>query len=219
MHTHIFTWKVKNYISNWSFHILFSFSIHQWDTVNAFWKQQSEWFQVANVIMEVFGLPVRQYPCDQAWEIKKQGQKMCPLVVVAGIFVAGVDLIGKGMLGLTVKIGSKLLLFLEITVKVSIQDFHFSGWEGWQLAWGFILHCSLLAVILCTRISNYHSTICWRDYFSYWIESIIDGQITLKLILHLLSSILLLWSRYLCSSQCQTILINAAFVRSLKVEV
>lgn len=33
--------------------------------LTVFEKQQSKWFQVANVIMEVFGLPVRQYPCHQ----------------------------------------------------------------------------------------------------------------------------------------------------------
>lgn len=60
-----------------------------------FEKQKSKWFQVANVIMEVFGLPVKQYPCHQVCGDQEAGPKMCPLVVVAGIFIAGVDLMKK----------------------------------------------------------------------------------------------------------------------------
>ena len=42
-----------------------------------------------------FGLPVKQYPCHQVCGDQEAGPKMCPLVVVAGIFIAGVDLMKK----------------------------------------------------------------------------------------------------------------------------
>lgn len=48
------------------------------------------------MIVEVFGLPVKQYSCHQVCGNQEAGPEMHPLVVVAIISVVSVDLMGKG---------------------------------------------------------------------------------------------------------------------------
>ena len=65
-HTHTFLpekLKIAFLTGDSIYYLVLAFTSEIQSTI--FEKQKSKWFQVANVIMEVFGLPVKQFPCHQ----------------------------------------------------------------------------------------------------------------------------------------------------------
>ena len=62
-----------------------------------FEKQKLKWFQVANVIMEVFGLPVKQYPCHQVCGDQEAGPEDVSFSYCIWYFCCQCGPNGKGM--------------------------------------------------------------------------------------------------------------------------